>query len=45
MPPTLARRVSAETLAREGIRPDEDVRLRVALRDEVGQVYILKERA
>ena len=43
--PTLARRVSAETLAREGIRPDEDVRLRVALRDEVGQVYILKERA
>ena len=41
--PTLARRVSAETLAREGIRPDEDVRLQVALRDEVGSVYILKE--
>ena len=43
--PTLARRVSAETLAREGIRPGEDIRLQVALRDEVGQVYILKERA
>jgi Metal-dependent hydrolases of the beta-lactamase superfamily I len=42
--PTLARRVSAEALAREGIRPDEDVRLQVALRDEVGSVYILKER-
>ena len=42
--PTLARRVSTETLAREGIRPDEDVQLQVALRDEVGQVYILRER-
>ena len=42
--PTLARRVSTETLVREGIRPDEDVRLQVALRDEVGQVYILRER-
>ena len=42
--PTLARRVSMETLAREGIRPDEDVQLQVALRDEVGQVYILRER-
>ena len=40
---TLARRVSAEALAREGIRPDEDVSLQVALRDEVGNVYILKE--
>ena len=42
--PTLARRVSTEMLVREGIRPDEDVRLQVALRDEVGSVYILKER-
>ena len=43
--PTLARKVSTDTLAREGIRPGEDVRLEVALRDEVGRVYILKERA
>ena len=42
--PALARRVSAEAMAREGIRPDEDVSLQVALRDEVGKVYILKER-
>ena len=42
--PTLARRVSADRLAREGITPGEDVRMQVALRDEVGQVYILKER-
>jgi len=42
--PLLARRVSSEALRREGIRPDDDVRLQVALRDEVGQVYILKER-
>ena len=43
--PLLARRVSTLALEREGIRPDEDVRLRVALRDEVGEVFILKERA
>ncbi len=42
--PLLARRVSSNALTREGIRPDDDVRLQVALRDEVGQVYILKER-
>ena len=42
--PLLARRVSTEALMREGIRPDEDVRLQVAQRDEVGSVYILKER-
>ena len=42
--PILARRVSTQALEREGIRPDEDVRLQVALRDEVGSVYILKER-
>ena len=41
--PTLARKVSTEALAREGIRPGEDVRVQVALRDEVGSVYILKE--
>ena len=43
--PLLARRVSTRAMEREGIRPDEDVRLQVALRDEVGKVYILKERA
>ena len=43
--PTLARQVSERALEREGIRPDRDVRLQVALRDTVGQVYILKERA
>ena len=42
--PTLARQVSSDALAREGIRPGRDVLLEVALRDEVGQVYILKER-
>jgi len=42
--PLLARRVSTEALEREGIRPGEDVRLQVALRDEVGSVYTLKER-
>ena len=42
--PVLARRVSVEALEREGIRPEEDVRIRVALRDEVGSVYTLKER-
>ena len=43
--PVLARKVSTEAMMREGIRPDEDVQLRVALRDQVGDVYILKERA
>ena len=42
--PTLARKVSSDALAREGIRPGEDIRMEVALRDEVGGVYILKER-
>ena len=42
--PTLARKVSSDALAREGIRPGEDIRMEVALRDEVGSVYILKER-
>ena len=43
--PTLARRVSGTALEREGIRTGEDVRLQVALRDEVGSVFILRERA
>ena len=42
--PTLARKVSGKALEREGIRTGEDVRLQVALRDEVGSVFILKER-
>ena len=41
--PALAGKVSAAALTREGIRPEEDVRVRIALRDEVGSVYILKE--
>ena len=39
--PGLARRVSTRALEREGIRPDADVRLKVALRDEVGEVFTL----
>ena len=42
--PTLARKVSVGALEREGIRPEEDVRVSVALRDEIGSVYTLKER-
>ena len=41
--PALAGRTAAAALKREGIRPEEDVRVRIALRDEVGSVYILKE--
>ena len=43
--PLLARRTSADALTRERIQPDQDISLQVALRDEVGGVYILKERA
>ena len=43
--PTLARKVSGQALEREGIRDGEDVRLQVALRDKVGSVFILRERA
>ena len=32
------------SLEREGIRPGDDVRVEVALRDRVGHVYELKER-
>ena len=42
--PLLARKVTADALAREGIRPGEDVRVEVALRDQVGSIYQLKER-
>ena len=41
--PVLARRVSETAMAREGIRTGEDVRLTVALRDETGEIYMLKE--
>ena len=41
--PTLARKVSGKALEREGIREGVDLRLQVALRDEPGSVYILKE--
>jgi phosphoribosyl 1,2-cyclic phosphodiesterase len=39
--PTLARRVSVSALEREGIRPGTDIRLQIALRDEVGDVFTL----
>lgn len=42
--PTLARRVSVSALEREGIAPDRDVMLRVALRDQVGAVYTIQEK-
>ncbi len=42
--PTLARRVSETAMVREGIRPGEDVQLQVALRDEIGCIYELKEK-
>ena len=42
--PGLARRVSENTLNREGIRPGADVQLQVALRDETGEVYCIREK-
>ena len=42
--PTLARRVSETALNREGIEPGRDVRLQIALRDQVGDVYCIQER-
>ena len=42
--PALARRVSESALNREGIQPGRDVRLQIALRDEVGDVYCIRER-
>jgi phosphoribosyl 1,2-cyclic phosphodiesterase len=41
--PVLARRVSEGAMLREGIRPGEDVLLSVAMREEHGEIYILKE--
>ena len=41
--PVLARRVSEAAMAREGIKAGEDVKLAVALRDTVGQVYCVKK--
>ena len=42
--PALARRVSETAMAREGIRPGEDVQLQVALRDETGSILCIRER-
>ena len=42
--PSLALRVSETALSREGIEPGKDVRLEVALRDQVGDVYCIQER-
>ena len=41
--PLLARRVSETAMLREGIRPGEDVSLQIALRDETGDIFMLKE--
>jgi phosphoribosyl 1,2-cyclic phosphodiesterase len=41
--PVLARQVSERAMLREGIRPGEDIQLQVALRDETGDIFILKE--
>ena len=41
--PALARRVSETAMLREGIRAGADVELQVALRDETGDIYMLKE--
>ena len=40
--PSLARNVSVAALEREGIVPDRDINLQVALRDQVGAVYTLR---
>lgn len=42
--PELAREVSVRALAREGIEPGRDVRLDVALRDHVGEIYVIRSR-
>jgi len=43
--PELARTVSTELLEREGIRTGRDVNLSVALRDRVGEVYVIREKS
>ena len=40
--PGLARRTSEAALTQAGIRPGQDVRLAVALRDQVGEVYCIR---
>ena len=40
--PTLARHVSELALSREGLRSGTDVQVSVALRDQVGRVYIIR---
>jgi len=42
--PSLARRVSETALNREGIEPGRDVLLQVALRDQTGDIYCIRER-
>ncbi len=42
--PELAKRVSDDALTREGIQAGRDVRLSVALRDQVGAVYTIREK-
>ena len=42
--PSLARRVSETALSREGIEPGRDVLLQVALRDQTGDIYCIRER-
>lgn len=42
--PELARRVSTEILAREGITAGRDMRLDVALRDRTGMVYTIRSK-
>ena len=42
--PELARRVSLCAMEQEGLRPGEDVRVTVALRDQVGKVYKITEK-
>ncbi len=42
--PALARDVSTAVLRREGIDPEKDLNLQVALRDRVGMVYTIQEK-
>ena len=42
--PGLARRTSEQALEREGIRPGDDMRLDIAMRDQVGKIYCIREK-
>lgn len=42
--PELARSVSVRRMAKEGIRAGQDIQLSVALRDQPGQVYVIREK-